>query len=107
MRNLRPKNYGVRRMSGPRAATKSPAFFCVHHSRCPLRVASALRKTCNQFLQKDMVLAPSEHIGQDLSGVMINGMPQPARVRFLGYIGPHFVQLGGQATTYLQLIRTT
>jgi hypothetical protein len=38
-----------RRMSGPRAATTYPAFFCAHRSRCPMRTASALRKTCNQL----------------------------------------------------------
>ena len=44
-------------------------------------------------LQEDVVLAPSEYLRQDRARVMINGVPQPARVRFAAYITPHFIQL--------------
>ena len=52
-------------------------------------------KGCQQLLEleEDVVLPSSEHIGQDLARVMINGMPQPAGVRFTAYVTPHFVQL--------------
>jgi hypothetical protein len=52
-------------------------------------------KRCQQLLelQEDVVLAPSEHLRQDLACVMINGVPQPARVRFAAYVTPHFIQL--------------
>src|SRR5215831_14561599 len=50
-------------------------------------------KRCQQLLelQEDVVLAPSEHIRQDLACVMINGVPQPARVRFAAYVTPHCI----------------
>jgi hypothetical protein len=52
-------------------------------------------KRCQQLLelQEDVVLPPAEHICQDLARVMINGVPQPARVRFAAHETPHFVQL--------------
>ena len=51
-------------------------------------------KRCHQLLelQEDVVLPSSEHIRQDLARVMINRMPQPARIRFAAYVTPHFVQ---------------
>src|SRR5215510_1384353 len=44
-------------------------------------------------LQKDVVLPSSEHIRQDLPRVMINRVPQPARVRFAAHKTPYFIQL--------------
>ncbi len=43
--------------------------------------------------QKNGVLAPSEHIGQYLPRVVINGMPEPSRIRLAGDKTPHFVEL--------------
>jgi len=43
-------------------------------------------------LQEDVVLSPSELICQDRARVMINGVPQPARVRFAAYVPPHCIQ---------------
>ena len=43
-------------------------------------------------LQEDVVLAPSEHLRHDLARVMLNRVPQPARVRFATHKTPHFVQ---------------
>src|SRR5262252_5790956 len=37
--------------------------------------------------------------------MVINGVPQPARIRFPRDVGPHLIQLGTEATTYLRLIR--
>src|SRR5215813_8142887 len=56
-------------------------------------------------LQEDVVLAPAEDICQDFPRVMINGVPQPAGVRFAAYVTPHFVQLGGEPSTVLQFLR--
>ena len=44
-------------------------------------------------LEKDVVLTPPEHIRQDLPRVVVNGMPQPARIGFAAHVTPHFVQL--------------
>src|SRR5712692_3996874 len=52
----------------------------------PPAVGVKLRDTkrCQQLLelQEDIVLPSSEHIRQDLPCAVINGVPQPARVRF-------------------------
>ena len=52
-------------------------------------------KRCQQLLelQEDVVLSSSEYIRQDLPRVVINGVPQPAGVRFATHETPHFVQL--------------
>ena len=34
-------------------------------------------------LQKDLILAATTDVGQDLAGVVIDGMPQPAWVAFV------------------------
>jgi hypothetical protein len=39
-------------------------------------------------LQKDRVLASSEHRGQHLPRVMVDGMPQPPRIRFAAHVAP-------------------
>ena len=67
----------------------------------PLVGSSAVRvKLCDakrlqelSELQKDVVLPSSEHIRQDLPCLMINGVPQPAWMRFAAHVTPHFVQL--------------
>ncbi len=56
-------------------------------------------------LQKDGVLPPSKHIRSHFPRGVINGVPQPTRIRFPRDIGPHFIELGAEATTHLQLIR--
>src|SRR5438093_4524193 len=55
-------------------------------------------------LQKDVVLPPPAHIRYHCPRVVINSMPQPARIRFPRDVGPHFIQLGTETTTHLQLI---
>ena len=52
-------------------------------------------KRCQQLLklQEDIVFPSSEHIRQDPPRVVINGVPQPARVRFAAHVTPHFVEL--------------
>src|SRR2546427_8370785 len=44
-------------------------------------------------LQEDIVLPSSEHIRPDLPRMGINGVPQPAWVRFAAHVTPHVVQL--------------
>jgi hypothetical protein len=56
-------------------------------------------------LQEDRVLTPSKHIRSHLPGMVINGVPEPSRMRFRLHKTPHFVELGAQSTTHLQLIR--
>src|SRR5262245_24368407 len=65
-------------------------------------------KGCQQLLQlqEDVVLPPAEHIRQHLSRVVINGVPQPTRMRFFEHITPHFVEFGAEPTTHLKRIRT-
>src|SRR5215510_14605802 len=38
--------------------------------------------------------------------MVINGVPEPSLIRFRWHKTPHFVELGAQPTTHLQLIRT-
>src|SRR5262245_54533455 len=38
--------------------------------------------------------------------MVINGVPEPARIGFAAHVAPHLIELGAQPTTYLQLIRT-
>src|SRR5215510_10727426 len=56
-------------------------------------------------LEEDGVFASSEHVGQHLPGVVINGVPEPARMRFRLHKTPHFVELRAEPMTHLQLIR--
>src|SRR5712691_7627059 len=56
--------------------------------------------------QKDGVLPSSEHRGQHLARVVINGVPEPARIGFAVHVAPHLVELGAEPTTHLQRIRT-
>src|SRR5262249_35471819 len=51
------------------------------------------------------VFASSEHIRQHLPGVVINGVPEPARMCFRLHKTPHLVELRAEPTTHLQLIR--
>src|SRR5215468_7499367 len=55
-------------------------------------------------LEEDGVFTSSEYIGQHVPGVVINGVPEPSRMRFRLHKAPHFVELGVQSTTHLQLI---
>src|SRR5262247_3378578 len=57
-------------------------------------------------LQKDGVLASSKHIRQHLPGVVINGVPEPAWMRFRLHKTPHFVELRAEPTTHLKLVST-
>jgi len=43
--------------------------------------------------QKDRILPLSKDIGQHLPTVMIDHVPEPSRVRFLGDVCSHFVEL--------------
>ena len=59
-----------------------------------IRVKLRDAKGLQQFLQpqEDVVLAPSKHIRQHLPGVVINGVSQPPRIRFLRHIRPHLIE---------------
>src|SRR6266704_585084 len=57
-------------------------------------------------LQKDIVLSAPKDVRSYLATVVINGVPQPTRMRFRLHKTPHFVELGAQSTTHLKLIRT-
>src|SRR5262252_10850791 len=56
-------------------------------------------------LEEDGVFASSEHIRQHLPAVVINGVPEPARMRFRLHKTPHFVELRAEPMPHLQLIR--
>ena len=45
-------------------------------------------------LQKHLVSATTENVGLDLTGPMIDGMPQPAGLALLAHKAPHFIDLG-------------
>src|SRR5262249_43290520 len=44
-------------------------------------------------LQKDLVFAATKDVGQDLAGVVIDGMPEPAGVAFVPDKRPHLIHL--------------
>ena len=56
--------------------------------------------------QKDGVLPSSEHIGQHLARVVINGVPEPARIGCAAHVAPPLVELGAAPMTHLECIRT-
>ena len=72
-----------------------------------IRVKPRDPKGLKEFLplQKNVVLPPPEPIRSHFPRVVINGVPQPARIRFPRDVRPHFIQLGTEATTPLQLLR--
>jgi len=76
----------------------------------PPAVGVKLRDTkrCQQLveLQEDVVLPSSEHLCQHRARVVINGMPQPAGVRFPAYVTPHLVQLGRESTPLIEFFCT-
>jgi hypothetical protein len=83
----------------------------VHMTRiCPpaVCVVSSDTKRLQQGLQaeKNFVLTPTEHIGQDLPCVMVDGVPEPAWMGFLAHVTPHIVTLCAQPTRRLQFVRT-
>src|SRR5262245_2628877 len=43
--------------------------------------------------QKDLVFAAPKAVGQDLAGVVIDGMPEPTRVAFVLDNQPHLIHL--------------
>ena len=61
----------------------------------PIREISRYAKWLQQRLQleKNGVLSAPEGIGSHVPTVMINGVPQPPRVRFAAHVTPHFVKL--------------
>jgi hypothetical protein len=58
-------------------------------------------------LQKHFVLAATENVGQDLTGSMIEGMPQPAGLTLHAHKTPHFIDFGGlhSVNAHFYLIR--
>src|SRR2546422_829897 len=58
-------------------------------------VEAANVKRCEELLQleKHLILPSPTDRRQDSSTVMINGMPQPPRLRFLADITPHCIEL--------------
>src|SRR5215471_5598603 len=71
--------------------------------RGKLRDAKGLQELLS--LEEDGVFASSEHIRQHLPGVVINGVPEPERMRLRLHKTPHFVELRAEPTTHLQRIR--
>src|SRR5262245_46246155 len=60
----------------------------------PIRVKPCDPKGCQQVLEleKDRILASPKDVGQHGPTVMINGMPEPPRLRFLADITPHLIE---------------
>ena len=44
-------------------------------------------------LQKDLIFAAPKDVGQNLAGVVIDGMPEPAGVAFVADKRPHLIHL--------------
>ena len=45
--------------------------------------------------QEDVILSCTKDIGQDLSRMVINRMPQPPLLAFAAHKAPHLIHLGG------------
>ena len=60
-----------------------------------IRVISRDAKRLQQRLQleKHSILSAPKDLRQHVPTVMINGVPQPTRVRFAAHATPHFVKL--------------
>ncbi|HET8670594.1 MAG TPA: hypothetical protein VFM05_08220 [Candidatus Saccharimonadales bacterium] len=54
----------------------------------------AKRREQRLQLQKQLILTSSEDIGQDFSGLVIKGMPEPTWLFLLGHKAPHFLHFG-------------
>src|SRR5438552_19127379 len=53
--------------------------------------------------QKDAVFAATKDIGQDLAGVVIDAMPEPARLAFVPDKRPHLIHLRLRLTSALHV----
>src|SRR5215813_6757728 len=53
--------------------------------------------------QKHVVFAATKDVGQDLAGVVIDGMPEPARVAFVADKRPHLIHLRLRFPSALQI----
>src|SRR5712691_13238993 len=60
-----------------------------------IRIISCDPKGFQQSLpfQKHCILTPTKDVGQDLAGVVIDGMPEPAGVAFVPDKRPHLIHL--------------
>jgi len=60
-------------------------------------------KGLSQLLQpqEDVVLPPPEHLRSYLPALVIDGVPEPSRMRFRLHKTPHVVELGAEPTTHL------
>src|SRR5262244_4028997 len=72
-----------------------------------VKLRDAKRRQQLLELQEDVVLSPAKHIRQNLPRMLINGVPQPARVRFAAHVTPHFVEFGGEPPPAIQFLGAT
>ena len=75
-------------LNGKKPAVAHPVLLGIEMSLVSaptIRVITGDTKRLQQRfeLEENLVFAPSKHICQYLSRVVINGMPQPSRIRFL------------------------
>ena len=75
----------------------------------PIRVKPCDTKRRQQALEfkKDGILLPSKDTGQHLPPVMINRMPEPSWIRFLGHIHPHFIEFLCHSAALCQFVSAT
>jgi hypothetical protein len=69
-----------------------------------VKIGDAKRGQERFELGKDVVLTPPAHIRQDLPSVVVNSIPQPARIGFAAHITPHCVPLRGEPAPPLQFL---
>ena len=73
-----------------------PSRYVAFISPPTVRVKPRYPKWLQQFLQlhKHSILPVAEHICEDFSGVVVNGVPKPSLVFLAADITPHLVKLG-------------
>jgi hypothetical protein len=57
--------------------------------------------------EKDFILSPPKDVRQHGATVVIDGMPQPPRLRFLADITPHLIELWRQPAALCKLVSAT
>jgi hypothetical protein len=63
---------------------------------CPISIEMPNAQRCSQYLElsEDIVLMCAQHVGQDHSSSMVNGMPEPPLLRFLPHKTPYLIDFG-------------
>src|SRR5215831_9626682 len=85
----------------PRSCDIPTVSFHGAHDRCSS--GSVRRARAALWTAKNVVFAAPKDVGQDLAGVVIDGMPEPAGVAFVADKRPHLIHLRLRFPSALQV----